>query len=44
MKQIYTNAPSGNARITDRTLSITTCAAKGKKIIVDIIGPRKGKK
>ncbi|WP_262510343.1 hypothetical protein [Flavilitoribacter nigricans] len=43
MKQIYTNAPSGISRISTRTMSVNG-QSKGKKIIVDIIGPKKGKK
>lgn len=43
MKQIYTNVLSGNARNTSLFVS-TAQFAKDKKIIVDIIGPKKGKK
>lgn len=43
MKQICKNTPSGNTQALNTTLSVH-CAAKGKKIIVDIIGPKKGKK
>jgi hypothetical protein len=43
MKQIYTNLLSAGARKESQVLPIVN-QAKGKKIIVDIIGPKKGKK
>lgn len=43
MKQIYTNVLSVNTRKGAPALPLTN-QAKGKKIIVDIIGPKKGKK
>lgn len=43
MKQIYTNELSANIRKGALVLPLSN-QAKGKKIIVDIIGPKKGKK
>ena len=44
MKQIYDNALSISARNESLILASVAPQAKGKKIIVDIIGPKKGKK
>ena len=43
MKQIYTKNYPGYARKTTLVM-LTTNNAKSKKIIVDIIGPKKGYK
>lgn len=43
MKQINTNAISGSARKISLNAAVLP-HAKGKKIIVDIVGPKKGKK
>ncbi|MEZ4992306.1 MAG: hypothetical protein R2824_17920 [Saprospiraceae bacterium] len=44
MKQIYNNALSVSARNESLILLSLAPQAKGKKIIVDIIGPKKGKR